>query len=92
MMIQRNECTPFKHNMYSIRGILLLQLEVLPSGDSVAAPAPTWGISFRCGKGTALSYGPWADRQRDHLLHFFFPQDYQPMKVSTVSFFEQVAT
>lgn len=36
---------------------------------------------FQCGKGTDFSYGPWADRQRDHLFQFFFPQDYQPLKV-----------
>lgn len=56
-------------------------MEVLPSGDQVAAPAPHWGVNVRCGRGTTLCYGPWADRQRDHLLHLFFPQDFQNMKV-----------
>lgn len=39
-------------------------------------------ILFQCGKGTDFSYGPWADRQREHLLKFFFPQDYQNLEVS----------
>ena len=25
---------------------------------------PCWGIDIKCGKGTNISYGPWADRQR----------------------------
>jgi hypothetical protein len=36
---------------------------------------------LQCGKGTDFSYGPWADRQRDHLFKFFFPNDCQPLKV-----------
>ena len=38
---------------------------------------PYWGVNIKCGRGTNLSYGPWADRQRDHLYKFFFPSDYQ---------------
>ncbi|XP_039287951.1 LOW QUALITY PROTEIN: transmembrane protein KIAA1109 [Nilaparvata lugens] len=38
-----------------------------------------------CGKGTDFSYGPWADRQREHLFKFFFPQDCQPLKVTKPS-------
>ena len=34
--------------------------------------------------GTDFSYGPWADRQRDHLYKVFYPQDYQPMEVTKV--------
>ena len=48
--------------------------------DGDAAPSdqkPYWGVNIKCGKGTNLSYGPWADRQRDHLYKFFFPSDYQ---------------
>ena len=45
--------------------------------DSAADQNPYWGINIKCGKGTNLSYGPWADRQRDHLYKFFFPSDYQ---------------
>ena len=55
-------------------------------GDSSSAqaqyPVPEWGVDIKCGKGTAFSYGPWADRQREGIYKFFFPPDYQPMKVS----------
>ena len=47
-------------------------------------PLPEWGVDIKCGKGTAFSYGPWADRQREVIYKFFFPPDYQPMKVSQV--------
>lgn len=40
----------------------------------------------QCGKGTDFSYGPWADRQREHLFKFFFPQDYQGLKVLRILF------
>ncbi|KAK4300608.1 hypothetical protein Pmani_027192 [Petrolisthes manimaculis] len=53
----------------------------LPNGDEVTAPTPVWGLDIQCEKGTNLSYGPWADRQREQLFLFFFPQDYQTMKV-----------
>jgi hypothetical protein len=39
---------------------------------------------IKCGKGTDISYGPWADRQREFLYKFFFPQDYQPLQVSNL--------
>ncbi|XP_062839680.1 bridge-like lipid transfer protein family member 1 isoform X4 [Anolis carolinensis] len=45
---------------------------------------PCWGLDIVCGKGTDFNYGPWADRQRDCLWKFFFPPDYQVMKVSEV--------
>ena len=45
--------------------------------DPAADQNPYWGVNIKCGKGTNLSYGPWADRQRDHLYKFFFPSDYQ---------------
>ena len=53
-------------------------------GDSpqTTHPVPEWGVDIKCGKGTAFSYGPWADRQRESIYKFFFPPDYQPMKVS----------
>ncbi|XP_042881836.1 transmembrane protein KIAA1109 homolog isoform X7 [Penaeus japonicus] len=53
----------------------------LPNGDEVTASAPVWGLDIKCAKGTNLSYGPWADRQREQLFRFFFPQDYQTMQV-----------
>lgn len=53
----------------------------LPNGDEVSASAPVWGLDIKCAKGTNLSYGPWADRQREQLFRFFFPQDYQTMQV-----------
>lgn len=37
---------------------------------------------LQCGKGTDFSYGPWADRQRENLFKFFFPNDCQSMKVT----------
>lgn len=39
-------------------------------------------MDIKCGKGTDFSYGPWADRQREHLFKFFYPQDYQVMQVT----------
>ncbi|PHH83517.1 hypothetical protein CDD82_68 [Ophiocordyceps australis] len=33
---------------------------------------PAWGMSLSVNGGT-INYGPWADRQRDHLQRFFFP-------------------
>ncbi|KAF7987765.1 hypothetical protein HCN44_003628 [Aphidius gifuensis] len=54
----------------------------LANGDMVEAMPPIWGIDIKCGKGTDFSYGPWADRQREHLFKFFFPNDYQPMKIT----------
>ncbi|KAH0953833.1 hypothetical protein HN011_011903 [Eciton burchellii] len=54
----------------------------LVNGDMVEATPPIWGIDVKCGKGTDFSYGPWADRQREHLFRFFFPNDYQPLKVT----------
>ncbi|XP_071552185.1 bridge-like lipid transfer protein family member 1 isoform X2 [Panulirus ornatus] len=53
----------------------------LPNGDVVTAPAPVWGLDIKCAKGTNLSYGPWADHQREQLFRFFFPQDYQTVKL-----------
>ncbi|XP_032080339.1 transmembrane protein KIAA1109 homolog isoform X11 [Thamnophis elegans] len=45
---------------------------------------PCWGLDIVCGKGTDFNYGPWADRKRDCLWKFFFPPDYQVMKVTEV--------
>ncbi|XP_063271495.1 bridge-like lipid transfer protein family member 1 isoform X3 [Prinia subflava] len=46
---------------------------------------PCWGLDIVCGKGTDFNYGPWADRQRDCLWKFFFPPDYQVMKISEIA-------
>lgn len=54
-------------------------LYTLANGDTVEAAPPVWGIDIKCGKGTDWSVGPWADRQRDHLFKFFYPNDCQPM-------------
>ena len=51
------------------------------SDPATQHPLPEWGVDIKCGKGTAFSYGPWADRQREVIYKFFFPPDYQPMKV-----------
>lgn len=58
---------------------VLLQLA---NGDVVESAPPIWGVDIKCGKGTDFSYGPWADRQRDHLFRFFFPPDYKNMEVT----------
>lgn len=57
-------------------------LITLANGDIIEATSPPmWGIDIKCGKGNSnISYGPWADRQRDHLYKFFFPQNYQDME------------
>ncbi|XP_055381705.1 bridge-like lipid transfer protein family member 1 isoform X2 [Condylostylus longicornis] len=55
-------------------------LLTLANGDVVEPDPPVWGLDIKCGKGTDFSYGPWADRQRDHLFKFFFPSDWQKMK------------
>lgn len=57
-------------------------LNRLANGDIVESSPPMWGVDIKCGKGTDFSYGPWADRQREHLFKFFFPNDYQPMKIT----------
>ncbi|XP_031358006.1 transmembrane protein KIAA1109 isoform X3 [Photinus pyralis] len=54
----------------------------LANGDVVDSSPPLWGIDIKCGKGTDFSYGPWADRQREHLFKFFYPQTYLPMEVT----------
>lgn len=52
-------------------------LITLANGDVVEADPPGWGIDIKCAKGNSnISYGPWADRQRDHLYKFFFPTNY----------------
>lgn len=58
---------------------VLLQLA---NGDVVESAPPIWGVDIKCGKGTDFSYGPWADRQRDHLFKFFFPPNYRNMEVT----------
>lgn len=55
---------------------------VLPNGDVVEPSPPVWGISARCLKGTDFSYGPWADRQRDHLYKYFYPSDWKEAEVT----------
>ncbi|KAJ8729122.1 hypothetical protein PYW08_000703 [Mythimna loreyi] len=58
---------------------VLLQLA---NGDIVESAPPIWGVDIKCGKGTDFSYGPWADRQRDHLFRFFFPPNYKNLEVT----------
>ncbi|XP_054723573.1 bridge-like lipid transfer protein family member 1, partial [Uloborus diversus] len=69
-------------------GIVAAEPEMveLADGDVVQqSTAPLWGLDIKCGKGTDFSYGPWADRQREHLYKFFFPQDYQTLNVTKQS-------
>ncbi|XP_075992779.1 transmembrane protein KIAA1109 homolog tweek [Anticarsia gemmatalis] len=58
---------------------VLLQLA---NGDIVESAPPIWGVDIKCGKGTDFSYGPWADRQRDHLFKFFFPPNFKNLEVT----------
>ena len=53
-------------------------------------PVPEWGVDIKCGKGTGFSYGPWADRQREGIFKFFFPPDYQPMKVMIINYWRPI--
>ncbi|KAK5638052.1 hypothetical protein RI129_012347 [Pyrocoelia pectoralis] len=47
----------------------------LANGDVVdSISPPLWDFS----------YGPWADRQREHLFKFFYPQTYLPMEVTKI--------
>uniref|UniRef100_A0A6P7G1L5 Transmembrane protein KIAA1109 homolog isoform X3 n=1 Tax=Diabrotica virgifera virgifera TaxID=50390 RepID=A0A6P7G1L5_DIAVI len=57
-------------------------LITLANGEIVEPSPPQWGVDIKCGKGTDFSYGPWADRQREHLFKFFYPQDFLPMEVT----------
>ncbi|GFU08724.1 transmembrane protein KIAA1109 [Trichonephila clavipes] len=66
-------------------GIVTAEPEMveLADGDVVQrSTAPLWGLDIKCGKGTDFSYGPWADRQREHLYKFFFPQDFQTLEIT----------
>lgn len=59
---------------------------LVPASDRTEEyPVPEWGVDIRCGKATDLSYGPWADRQREMIYKFFFPQDYQALVVTEKS-------
>ncbi|BFF95237.1 transmembrane protein KIAA1109 homolog [Drosophila madeirensis] len=55
---------------------------VLPNGDESEPSPPVWGINAHCLKGTDFSYGPWADRQRDHLYKYFYPSDWKEGEVT----------
>ncbi|KNC30209.1 hypothetical protein FF38_06938 [Lucilia cuprina] len=55
---------------------------ILANGDKVEPLPPVLGIDIKCLKGTDFSYGPWADRQRDHLFNFFYPPDWKEMQVT----------
>ncbi|XP_014678865.1 PREDICTED: uncharacterized protein KIAA1109-like, partial [Priapulus caudatus] len=54
----------------------------LASGEKIETPPPYWGLEVKTGKGTNFSYGPWADRQREHLYNLFYPAEYQPIPVT----------
>lgn len=61
-------------------GLVPAEPEVVELADGALVErrsAPTWGLDIKCGRGTTFCYGPWADRQRDHLYRFFYPQDFQ---------------
>ncbi|XP_076446239.1 bridge-like lipid transfer protein family member 1 isoform X6 [Babylonia areolata] len=63
-------------------GLVPHEPELLQMADGevlVRRTYPCSGVDIKCGKNTDLSYGPWADRQREHLWKMFYPADYQPM-------------
>ncbi|XP_071950962.1 bridge-like lipid transfer protein family member 1 [Antedon mediterranea] len=43
-------------------------------------PPPVLTMHLTCGKATTISYGPWADRQRDFLQKVFYPADYKVLE------------
>ncbi|XP_023176913.2 transmembrane protein KIAA1109 homolog isoform X3 [Drosophila hydei] len=55
---------------------------LLANGDESEPSPPVWGINAHCLKGTDFSYGPWADRQRDHLYRYFYPSDWKEAEVT----------
>ena len=41
------------------------EMVALANGDVISRRTwPCMGMDVKCGKGTDISYGPWADRQR----------------------------
>ncbi|CAL8082184.1 unnamed protein product [Calicophoron daubneyi] len=58
--------------------------QLLLSGGNVTMLRtwPSWGMAIQVTKECRLYYGPWADRQRDIIWRFFFPQSFEPAKVS----------
>ncbi|CAG0914383.1 unnamed protein product [Notodromas monacha] len=53
--------------------------EEIPLNSDSSSP-PVWGLDLKCGKNTDISYGTWAERQRDLWMKFFFPWDYEQMQ------------
>ncbi|CAG0890403.1 unnamed protein product [Cyprideis torosa] len=45
--------------------------------QAVLEVPPVWGMQLKCSKKLDVSYGPWADRQRDALFRFFYPSSYE---------------
>ncbi|XP_071510002.1 bridge-like lipid transfer protein family member 1 [Diadema antillarum] len=59
---------------------------LVPSAEEIAefdeedepVKPPVSALDITCQKkGTHFTYGPWADRQREFLMKFFYPQDYK---------------
>ncbi|XP_021348394.1 uncharacterized protein KIAA1109-like [Mizuhopecten yessoensis] len=70
------------HYYHDEPGIVPYEPEIVELADGetvVRRTYPCFGMDIKCGRNTDLSYGPWADRQREHLYKFFYPADYQPM-------------
>lgn len=44
---------------------------------------PLWESIWRFGPNTVVSYGPWAEFHRALIWKFFFPADYQVVRVSS---------
>ena len=41
---------------------------------------PQWSLRLNCTKQTVFNYGPWFDRQREHLWNYFFPATYEALQ------------
>ncbi|XP_071088521.1 bridge-like lipid transfer protein family member 1 [Haliotis cracherodii] len=69
-------------------GVVPHEPELMEMADGevvVRRTYPCMGVDIKCGRNTDFNYGPWVDRQREHLWKFFYPPDYQPQVPSVES-------
>ncbi|XP_076826116.1 bridge-like lipid transfer protein family member 1 isoform X2 [Clavelina lepadiformis] len=57
---------------------------LVKSDDANSGDSPIWDMTIGFGKQTILNFGPWADRQRELLWNFFYPADFQHLKVTKI--------
>ena len=79
MLFFRSAQSDFKY-IQDVPSILRFDKRILiksETGELVQTEKePQWSLVLNCNKQTTLNYGPWFDRQREHLWSFFFPQTY----------------